>query len=54
MRLSLMAALLPKLTAAVPAAPPPPPAPPAETGRLADEVRMLAAAVEGLALRAHA
>ena len=60
LKLRLLAALLPRLAArpAPPAPPtPPPPAPPApieDTARLRDELRLLAAAVEGLALRGAA
>jgi hypothetical protein len=49
LKLRLVAALLPSLAAA-----PPPPAPPPDEARLHDEFRLLAAAVEGLALRAPA
>ena len=56
-RLRLLSALLPSIAARRAAAPPPSPAPlpPAEdTTRLRDELRLLAAAVEGLALRGAA
>lgn len=56
LKLRLLAALLPRLTAP-PAPVPPPPAPPPPPGdatRLNDELRLLAAAVEGLALRGAA
>jgi len=48
LKLRLVAALLPTIAA------PPPPAPPRDDSSLHDEFRLLAAAVEGLALRAPA
>jgi hypothetical protein len=53
LKLRLMSALLPKLAARC-AAPPPPPAAAEAPMRLRDELRLLAAAVDGLALRARA
>ena len=56
LKVRLLAALLPRLAArpAQTAALAPPPPPPEETTRLRDELRLLAAAVEGLALRGAA
>ncbi len=59
LKVRLLAALLPRLAArpapfVAPPPPAPPPAPLEDLGRLRDELRLLAAAVEGLALRGAA